>query len=77
MFCVFLLVKAYILSLPEQKIYVIFTAKMSFSDQNISTIVGVVISIPIFHLFLQNHLANFNQTWHKTPFGEEIQVCSN
>jgi hypothetical protein len=26
---------------------------------------------------LQNHLANFNQTWHKSSLGEGIQVCSN
>ena len=68
MFCVFLLVQTYILSLPEQEIYVIFTAKTSFSDQNTSTVVGVVVSIPIFHLFLQNHGAKFKHTEHKAFF---------
>ena len=30
-----------------------------------------------FHLLLQNHWANFNQTWHKASLDEVIQVCSN
>ena len=29
------------------------------------------------NLLLKNHWANFNQTWHKAPLGEGIQVCSN
>jgi hypothetical protein len=29
------------------------------------------------NLFLYNHWANFNQTWHKSLFGEGIEVCSN
>jgi hypothetical protein len=29
------------------------------------------------NLLLQNHWANFNQTWHKSSLGEEIQVCTN
>jgi hypothetical protein len=29
------------------------------------------------NLLLQNQWANFNQTWHKSSLGEEIQVCSN
>jgi hypothetical protein len=29
------------------------------------------------NLLLQNHWANFNQTWHKSSLGEEIQVSSN
>ena len=30
-----------------------------------------------FHLLLQNHRANFNQTWHKAFLSEWIQVCPN
>jgi hypothetical protein len=30
-----------------------------------------------FKNLLQNHWANFNQTWHKSYLGEEIQVCTN
>jgi hypothetical protein len=29
------------------------------------------------YLFLQNHFANFNQTWYKSSLGKWIQVCSN
>jgi hypothetical protein len=29
------------------------------------------------NLLLQNHRANFNQTWRRSSFGEEIQVYSN
>ena len=31
----------------------------------------------LFYLFLQNHGANFNQTWHKASLGEGNQVFSN
>jgi hypothetical protein len=30
-----------------------------------------------FRLLLQNHWANFNQTWHKSSLGEGILNCSN
>ena len=30
----------------------------------------VVVNFSHFHLLLQNHLANFNQTWHKASLGE-------
>ena len=33
-------------------------------------VVVVVVNCSHFHLLLQNHLANFNQTWHKTCIGE-------
>ena len=33
--------------------------------------VGVVVNFSHFHLLLQNHWANFNQTWHKVSLGEE------
>ena len=26
---------------------------------------------------LQNHLTNFNQTWYKRPWINEIQICLN
>ena len=28
-------------------------------------------------ILLQNHLTNFNQTWNKRPWINEIQVCLN
>ena len=46
-----------IFSSPELK------AQVSFSDR-LSSVVC------LFHLLLQNHLANFNQTWHKVFLGE-------
>ena len=33
-------------------------------------VVVVVVNFSHFHLLLQNHWANFNQTWHKTSLGE-------
>ena len=33
-------------------------------------IIIVVVNFSHFHLLLQNHLANFNQTWHKAPLGK-------
>ena len=33
-------------------------------------VVVIVVNISNFHLVLQNHLANFNQTWHKASLGE-------
>jgi hypothetical protein len=30
-----------------------------------------------FRLLLQNHRANFNQTWHKSSLGEGVLKCSN
>ena len=32
--------------------------------------VVVVVNFSHFHLLLQNHWANFNQTWHKTSLGK-------
>ena len=40
-------------------------------------VVVVVVNFSHFHLLLQNHRTNFNQTWHKASLGEGIQVCSN
>ena len=42
-------------------------------------VVGVAVNFSHFHLLLQNHWANFNQTWHKLkhPWAKGIQVCSN
>ena len=34
-------------------------------------VVVVVVNFSHFHLLLQNHWANFNQTWHKASLGEE------
>ena len=38
-------------------------------------VVVVVVNFSHFHLLLQNHRSNFNQTWHFLVKG--IQVCSN
>ena len=34
-------------------------------------LVGVVVNFSHFHLLLQNHWVNFNQTWHKASLGYE------
>ena len=56
-----------VLSSPELK------AHMSFSD-HLSSVVCLSIRLSVnfshFHLLLQNHWANFNQTWHKASLGE-------
>ena len=36
----------------------------------LSVVVVVVVNFSHFHLLLQNHWANFNQTWHKAPLGK-------
>ena len=53
-----------ILSSSEPKVQV------SFSDQNLLSVVVVVVNFSHFHLFLQNHKANFNQIRHKAFLGE-------
>jgi hypothetical protein len=68
-----------IFSSPELK------AKVNYSDRLLSVVrLSVCLSVcPSvckllhFRLLLQNHWANFNQTWHKSFLGEGIQVCSN
>ena len=50
---------------PEPK------AQVSFSDQNLSVGIVVVVNFSHFHLLLQNYWANFNQTWHKASLGIE------
>ena len=58
-------------SSPELK------AQVSFSDHLSSVVcLSVCLSVRLsvnfshFHLLLQNHWANFNQTWHKVSLGE-------
>ena len=36
----------------------------------VAVVVVVVVNFSHFHLLLQNHWANFNQTWHKASLGE-------
>ena len=69
-----------IFSSPEQK------AQESFSDQSSLSVVcrlccrwrrWLCRNFSHLHPLLQNHLINFNQTWHNASFGEGIQVCSN
>ena len=60
-----------IFSSPELK------AQVSFSD-HLSSVVCLSVCLSVcpsvnfshFHLLLQNHCANFNQTWHKAFLGE-------
>ena len=40
-------------------------------------VVVVGVKFSPFHLLLQNHWANLNQTWHKVSLGEGIEVYSN
>ena len=53
-------------SSPEPK------AQVSFSDHNLSIVVVVIVVVNFshFHLLLVDHLANLNQTWQKSSFGE-------
>ena len=51
-------------SSPEPK------AQVSFSDQNLSVVVDIVVNFSHFCLLLQNHWTNFNQTWHNASLGE-------
>ena len=71
-----------IFSSPELK------AQVSFSDHLSSVVclsicpfvclsVRPYVNFSHFHLLLQNHWANFNQTWHKAPLVKWIQVCTN
>ena len=50
-------------SSPELK------AQVSFSDR-LSSVVCLSVNFSYFRLLLQNHWANFNQTWHKASLGE-------
>ena len=62
-------------------------AHLSLSDQNLSlsvvvvvvvvVVVDVVVNFLNFYLLLQNHWANFNQTWHKASSGEGNSSCLN
>ena len=61
----------WLFSSPELK------AQVSFSDHLSSVLcpsvrLSVCLSVNFshFHLLLQNHCANFNQTWHKASLGE-------
>ena len=63
--------RAQLFSSPELK------AQVSFSNQNLFVVVivvGVVVNFSHFHLLLQNHWANFNQTWHKASLDERDSI---
>ena len=56
--------------------------KWAFLSTICSLSVVVVVVVVIFVNFshfplLQNHWANFNQTWHKASLDEGVQICSN
>jgi hypothetical protein len=58
-----------VFSSPELK------AQVSYSDRPLS--VCLFVNFYIFNFLLQNHCANFNQTWRKSSLGKDIQVSSN
>ena len=61
-----------LISSPEPKVHV------SFFDQicPLSVVVIVVVNFSHFHLLLQNHRANFNQTWQKASLGKgDSSLC--
>ena len=52
----------HVFSSPEPK------TQVSFSNHNLSVVAVIIVvglNISHFHLLLQNHRANYNQTWHK------------
>ena len=57
-------------SSPELK------TQVSFSDP-LSHVVRLSINFSHFNLLLQNHFANFNQTWHKASLGEGDSTLFN
>jgi hypothetical protein len=63
------------ISSPELK------AQVSYSDCWLSvvrlSVSPSVCKLSHFRLLLQNHWANFNQTWHRSSFGEGFQVYLN
>ena len=65
--CINYVAQLCIISSPELK------AQVSFSD-HLSSVVCLSVRLSVnfshFHLLLQNHWANFNQTWHKVSQGE-------
>ena len=61
-----------VFSSPEPKAFLIKICPLSVA---VVVVVGVVVNFSHFHLLLQNHWANFNQTWHKASSGEGD--CSN
>ena len=60
-----------VFSSPELKAQVSFSDHLS-SGACLSVRLSVCLSVNFshFHLLLQNHWANFNQTWHKASWGE-------
>ena len=61
----------FVFSSPELKAQVSFSDHLS-SGVCLSVRPSVCLSVNFshFHLLLQNHWANFNQTWHKVSLGE-------
>ena len=55
--------------LVHMQVVVFFLIKIC--PLSVVDVVVVVVNFLHLHLLLQNHWANFNQTWHKASFGEE------
>ena len=69
-----------VFSSPELKAQVSILIKicpLSVVVVVVVVLVGVVVNFSHFNLLLQNHWANFKQTWHKASLGEGDSVCSN
>ena len=62
---------------PEPWLKWAFLIKMC--PLSVVAILIVNVGFNVSHFHLQNHKANFNQTWHKATFSwvKGIQVCSN
>jgi hypothetical protein len=61
----------FVFSSPELK------AQVSYSHCLLSVVCLSVCKLLYFQLLLQNHWANFIQTWHKSSLGGGIKVYSN
>ena len=55
---------------PEPNAQVTFYFQNSSVVRRFVLVVVVVVNVSYFHLLLQNHWANFNQTSHKASLGE-------
>ena len=59
-----------LLSSTEPRLKKAFLIKVCPLSVVVVDVVVVVVNFSHFHLLLQNHWANFNQTWNKVSLGE-------
>ena len=72
----------YMYSLTENSSELFWSPDVQRPSVRPSVCLSVCLSVNFshFHLLLQNHWANFNQTWHKASLGvgdSSFQVCTN